>query len=73
MNRDGWLCQTCKRKGKVTEAKQCDHIIPVSKQGDDSPDNLEAICDDCHEAKTQREAGSSGRVMAAVGVDGWLI
>jgi 5-methylcytosine-specific restriction protein A len=71
MNRDGWICQVCKRKGKVTEATQCDHIVPVSKQGDNTPANLQAICDACHEAKTQREAGNTGHVKAEIGVDGW--
>ncbi|WP_407924887.1 HNH endonuclease [Schauerella aestuarii] len=71
MNRDGWICQTCKRKGRVAEATQCDHIVPVSKQGDDSPSNLEAICDACHEAKTQREAGNTGKLRARISVEGW--
>ena len=71
MQRDCWLCQTCKREGRITKATQCDHKVPVSKGGNDTPANLEAICDACHDSKTQMEAGNSGRAKVAVGLDGW--
>lgn len=56
MVRDDWLCQPCKRKGRLTPAVEVDHVIPKSQGGTDDDDNLQAICDPCHKAKTAREA-----------------
>lgn len=56
---DGYLCQPCERAGRPTPATEVDHIIPKSLGGDDSADNLEAICTDCHKDKTSREATES--------------
>ena len=64
MARDAYLCQPCKALDKLTLASEVDHIIPVSKGGKDQHDNLQAICDDCHKAKSQAEAraGRTGEV-----------
>ena len=59
MNRDGWLCQACRREGRVTPATECDHIVPKHKGGTDALDNLQAICAPCHKAKTEREAAEA--------------
>lgn len=56
MERDGYLCQPCSREGRLTVATQCDHIIPQAQGGTSDEDNLQAICGDCHEAKSQRES-----------------
>jgi len=56
LDRDHWLCQTCKREGRVTQAQEVDHIKPVSQGGDDSLANLEAICKPCHRRKTASES-----------------
>lgn len=56
MRAHGYLCQCCKRAGRYTRAAQVDHIVPKSQGGTNDMDNLEPICDDCHKAKTQREA-----------------
>lgn len=56
MKHDGYLCQPCKRVGRVTPATEVDHIIPKSQGGEDDADNLEAICTDCHKDKTACEA-----------------
>ena len=37
-------------------AHEVDHIVPKCKQGDDRMENLQAICRQCHAAKTAREA-----------------
>ena len=55
IERDKNLCQTCFRKGKLTEAEAVDHIVPKSHGGGDRESNLECICDPCHKAKTARE------------------
>lgn len=77
MDRDHWLCQPCQREGKATPANECDHITPKSKGGSDDPDNLQAICTECHKAKTTREAaeaqGRSVKAIRQVGLDGYPI
>lgn len=56
LKRDKYLCQPCERKGALTVATQVDHIVPQFEGGTDDDQNLQAICDACHEAKTQAEA-----------------
>lgn len=55
MKRDAGLCQPCDRAGLLTAAAEVDHITPVHKGGSDDDVNLEAICLDCHKAKSDRE------------------
>lgn len=53
LERDGYLCQPCKRAGRITPAKTVDHIELLrtnwSRRLD--LDNLETICRQCHNAK----------------------
>ncbi len=49
----GWLCKSCDRILPATY--QVDHIIPHSVFLDDSMNNLQALCPNCHSRKTQRE------------------
>lgn len=56
LKRDEYLCQPCQRAGKLTTAKEVDHVLNIAAGGTDSPDNLQAICTTCHRAKTQQEA-----------------
>nr|WP_234238571.1 HNH endonuclease signature motif containing protein [Halomonas desiderata] len=56
MERDRYLCQPCKLGGRATPAKIVDHIKPKAEGGTDSPDNLQAICESCHKAKTLSES-----------------
>lgn len=71
MTRDKFLCQPCLRKGRVTPATECDHVVPKAKGGKDEMGNVEAICSPCHTAKTTIENG--GRVKAEIGADGWPV
>lgn len=71
LGRDGGLCQVCAREGKVTLATQVDHIKPKAKGGSDDPDNLQAICVPCHEAKTAADEGRT--IRRQVGLDGWPV
>lgn len=64
MNRDGWLCVPCKAHGRITPARQVDHITPIEAGGDNALDNLQAICLGCHESKTNSE--SSGAAVADI-------
>lgn len=45
------LCRLCGNRF----ATQVDHVVPRSKGGDDSEDNLQALCASCHSKKTRRE------------------
>lgn len=71
--RDMHLCQTCLAQGRATPASAVDHIKPKAKGGTDEPDNLQAICGACHDAKSRREAvtGRGGRWRPTIGADGW--
>ena len=56
LKRDSGLCQPCLKIGRVTQAKQVDHIIQKYDGGTDDESNLQSICVDCHKIKTAREA-----------------
>lgn len=73
MRRDKWLCQPCQRAGRVTPATECDHIVPRSKGGKCSTANAEAICADCHQAKTASENGRTDRTRARFDASGRVI
>lgn len=63
LDRDNHLCQPCLRRDIVASARTVDHIKNKADGGADDPANLQAICDECHQAKTQAEAlrGRAGR------------
>ena len=61
MKRDGYQCQVCKRQGRVTPADAVDHIVNKMAGGDDSPANLQAICNPCHAVKTAGEGPGGAR------------
>lgn len=56
LSRDKGLCQVCMADGKLRPAKQVDHKVPKFEGGSEDDDNLQAICVDCHKAKTAVEA-----------------
>jgi len=51
MERDGFRCRICGRTAKETKL-EVDHIIPVSKGGTDSLNNLWTLCIDCNRGKS---------------------
>lgn len=55
LKRDKHLCQPCKANGALIEATIVDHIVPQAEGGTDDLKNLQAICDPCHQAKTNEE------------------
>lgn len=59
--RDCGLCQECKRNGRTALGAAVDHIVPLWKGGSDEDDNKELLCNNCHDAKTAREAAERGR------------
>ena len=56
LERDKALCQLCSEQGKVMPAVAVDHITPKAEGGTDDPENLQAICKPCHQAKTEEES-----------------
>lgn len=62
LERDGYLCQPCLKVGRLTRATEVDHVLNIAAGGTDSPDNLRAICTQCHRAKTRREASQGAGV-----------
>ena len=62
LERDGYLCQACKAKGRITPATDVDHIVNKASGGTDDDNNLQSLCKLCHKAKTQAEsqAGAGG-------------
>ena len=49
---NGGVCPACGEESKVWEV---DHIRPVALDGDNSRDNLVAICPECHLEKTVQD------------------
>lgn len=75
LKRDMRLCQPCLTTGRPTTATEVDHIKPKAKGGTDDPDNLQAICGECHRAKTEREGAEAQgrRLKRTIGADGWPV
>ena len=65
------LCVACQEEGRVREATEVDHIIPLSKGGRDEPANRQGLCADHHQAKTARDMGYKRRI--AVDINGYPI
>jgi 5-methylcytosine-specific restriction protein A len=70
LQRDRHLCQPCLRAKRFTKATEVDHIKPRAQGGNEEPDNLEAICGECHEVKSKREANPNYRYRPPVDVSG---
>ena len=57
MLEDQPFCESCNRLGKLSLAKEVDHVIPIRVNMDLALDesNLQCLCKSCHQKKTQRE------------------
>lgn len=57
--RDLAVCQYC---GKHCSNKECtiDHVIPISKQGPESWDNVVVACRECNQKKANRTPAAAG-------------
>jgi len=49
------LCEGCEEQGRVRLATQRDHRIPLAEGGLDDESNEQALCDECHAAKSEAE------------------
>jgi len=61
------LCMICGRK----PATQVDHKNPICKGGQDDRDNLQGICQECHDKKTCNDLGIKHK--DKIGLDGYPI
>ncbi len=53
--RDGWKCVACGRSSQDEVILQVDHILPRSRGGPDSLDNLQTLCTVCNQGKSNRD------------------
>lgn len=57
----GGRCAKCTRKCGV-KGFDLDHIIPLSAGGSDDDDNLQILCDFCHDGKTIDDLGTAAKI-----------
>lgn len=54
-------CRRCAEYGRIIEARQVDHIIPLARGGAHYDHaNLQSLCDSCHSRKIATEDGGFG-------------
>lgn len=60
LKRDYYLCQVCKREGRITEGKIVHHIIELREDESLAYElsNLETVCDACHNRLHPERNGS---------------
>jgi len=61
--RDGFKCYLC-HKPITLENFELDHLIPVSKSGSNSPENLAAACSRCNKSRGNRIEGAQIKKLA---------
>lgn len=66
-HRAGWRCENCKRRTRLA----AHHIVKRSQGGEDTAENLAALCSICHD-RTDRPHGK-GRLTILRCVDGALV
>ncbi|WP_279607037.1 HNH endonuclease [Burkholderia cenocepacia] len=52
--RDGYCCRAC---GIAVRAGVVDHIKPLAQGGSNSDENLQLLCKECHDDKTNADQG----------------
>ena len=55
MRRDGFRCTICGRDASDGVKLHVDHIIPVSKGGKSTMDNLRTLCEECNRGKRDKD------------------
>lgn len=50
--RDEPTCRACRKLGRLTLARDVDHIVPKELGGSDERSNLQPLCEQCHVEKT---------------------
>ena len=54
MKRDGYICRGC-LPDRVSRAVVVDHIVPLADGGAEHDGNRQALCQACHDIKTENE------------------
>lgn len=49
------LCEVCKRNGRLTQAEEVHHILPLSHGGTHEDSNLMSLCKACHSKITAKD------------------
>lgn len=62
LRRDNYLCQPCKREGRLTPATEVHHIKARAEGGGHELENLLSICSSCHEEATREQLGQKARM-----------
>lgn len=65
------LCAMCEAAGRVTLAKELDHIVALVNGGTNDPSNRQGLCEPCHKAKTAQDMGWKPK--RQIGPDGWPV
>jgi len=56
------LCVQCKKEGRLRQAQEVDHIVPIQQGGDRwDINNLQSLCKHHHSQKTINERRSSNQ------------
>lgn len=61
--RDSYTCQYCKKKANSEASMTLDHVIPKSRGGTSSWDNLVAACNKCNLVKANRTPAEAGMTL----------
>lgn len=54
------LCELCDAAGRVRQAVEIDHRVPLALGGSEEPSNRRPLCRECHRAETKRQFGERG-------------
>jgi 5-methylcytosine-specific restriction enzyme A len=65
------LCVECDKAGRTRLGTQLDHILALVNGGEDTDDNRQLLCDDCHSAKTAIDIGYTRK--PEIGADGYPV
>lgn len=69
--RSGGLCEDCKAKSIVREAKEVDHIVPLKLGGLDVDENTRNLCRYCHDRRTAEQFNQRRKV--EISLSGWPV
>lgn len=55
------ICKHCEAMGIITQARVVDHIVSIKRGGSKLDDeNLQSLCDSCHNRKSANESRGMG-------------
>ena len=59
--RDSYICATCSGRGWIVHHKSYDRVGPLLPYGGELPEDLETVCDDCHDKKHEKKYLSNAK------------